>query len=109
MSYSVRVVCRPPVAPGFALAGLRPVEVDTAGQAVNRILALAADPATGLLLVEDTLHAALPPEARRDLARRAVPLLVPFPGPQWTAGDEGVDRYIADLLRQAIGYRVRLK
>lgn len=109
MSYTVRVVCRPAVSAGFALTGLRPVEAETSGQAVNRVLALANDPATGVLLVEDTLHAALPPEVRRDLARRALPLLVPFPGPHWVAGEEGIDRYIADLLRQAIGYRVRLK
>ncbi len=109
MSLTVRVVCRPAVAAGFGLAGVRPVEVETTGQAINRVTALADDPATGVLLVEDTLHAALPPEVRRDLARRALPLLVPFPGPQWAAAEEGIDRYIAELLRQAIGYRVRLK
>lgn len=108
MSYTVRVICRPAVAAGFTLAGLRPVEVETPGQAQNRVLALAAEPATGVLLVEDVLHDQLPLELRRELARRALPLVVPFPGPHWRAAEEGVDRYIAELLRQAIGYRVRL-
>ncbi len=109
MSYAVRVLCRPAVATGLGLAGLRPVEAETSGQALNRVLALAADPDTGVLLVEDTLHELLPLEVRRELARRPLPLLVPFPGPRWSPAEEGMDRYIAELLRQAIGYRVRLK
>ena len=109
MSYAVRLVCRPAVAGGLGLTGLRPVEAETSGPALNRVLALAADPDTGVLLVEDTLHELLPLEVRRELARRPLPLLVPFPGPRWSPVEEGMDRYIADLLRQAIGYRVRLK
>ncbi len=109
MNYAVRVLCRPALSAGFGLAGLRPVEAETSGQALNRVQALAADPSTGVLLIEDTLHEQLPLEARRDLARRPLPLVVPFPGPRWSPAEEGMDRYIADLLRQAIGYRVRLK
>ncbi len=108
MSFTVRVLCRPAVAPGFLLAGLRPIEVETAGQAQNRLLDLAAAPGTGVLLMEEELFDRLPVELRRELARRPLPLLVPFPSPRWRSAEEGVDSYIAELLRQAIGYRVRL-
>jgi hypothetical protein len=33
---------------------------------------------------------------------------VPFPGPAWGPPREGAEAYIAELLRRAIGYRVRL-
>jgi hypothetical protein len=35
-------------------------------------------------------------------------MVVPFPGPTWVAPPEGPEAFIAELLRQAIGYRVRL-
>jgi hypothetical protein len=36
-------------------------------------------------------------------------MVVPFPSPSWTAPAEGPEAYIAELLRQAIGYRVRFE
>lgn len=108
MSYRVQVLCRPALAAGFALTGLKPVTATTIGETSAAILSLVARPEAGVLLVEEGLFEALPPEFCRELARRALPLIVPFPGPRWAAIEEGMDRYIAELLRQAIGYRVRL-
>lgn len=108
MRYRVQVLCRPALAPGFALAGLRPVLATSPGEATAAIRALTAQPDAGVLLVDEGLHEQLPPELRRDLARRALPLVVPCPGPRWGGPEAGLDRYIAELLRQAIGYRVRL-
>lgn len=108
MRYTVQVLCRPALGPGFALAGVRPVVVETPGEAATAIRGLLAQPETGILLVDEGLHEHLPAELRRDVARRALPLVVPFPGPRWTGEEAGMDRYIAELLRQAIGYRVRL-
>jgi hypothetical protein len=34
---------------------------------------------------------------------------VPFPGPAWEARGEAAEAYIVELLRQVIGYRVRLR
>ena len=78
MSYRVRVLCRPPLAAGFRLAGLTPIEAQD------------------------------PEEGGRRLAREPLPLVVPFPGPAWGPPREGAEAYIAELLRRAIGYRVRL-
>jgi hypothetical protein len=36
-------------------------------------------------------------------------MLVPFPGPAWSERAEAAEAYIVELLRQVIGYRVRLK
>lgn len=108
MRCRVQVLCRPALAPGFALAGLRPVLAATPGEAATALRTLAAQPDAGVILVDEGLHEQLPVDLRRDLARRALPLVVPCPGPRWGGQEAGLDRYIAELLRQAIGYRVRL-
>lgn len=109
MAYALRVLCRPEVAAGFALAGLRPVEAVTPETGVAAVRGLLTEPGVGVALVEDTFYAALPEDLRRQLGRRPLPLVVPFPGPAWTAPPEGAEAYIVELLRQVIGYRVRIK
>jgi len=108
MSYGLRVLCRPAVAAGFRLAGLAPVETDTVADGIRRFRAMLDESGLGVILIEDAIHAALPDAMRRELSRRALPMVVPFPGPAWTAAPEGPEAFIAELLRQAIGYRVRL-
>ena len=113
MSYGVRVLCRSAVAAGFRLAGLQPVEADSLTDGARRLRALldeshSGPAAVGVILVEEEIHAALPETTRRALSRRALPMVVPFPGPTWIAPAEGPEAFIAELLRQAIGYRVRL-
>jgi vacuolar-type H+-ATPase subunit F/Vma7 len=108
MSHSVQVLCRPEVAAGFGLAGLRPLEALDAADGSARLRALLRDPTAGVVLVEESFYDALPDDARRELSRRPLPMVVPFPGPQWE-GRREAETYIIELLRQVIGYRVRLK
>lgn len=105
----MRVLCRPEVAAGFALAGLRAVPAVTAHAAETRLRELVSEPETGVLLVEEQLHDALPPDVRRRFARRPLPMVVPFPGPMWGEPAAGPEAYVIELLRQVIGYRVRLR
>jgi vacuolar-type H+-ATPase subunit F/Vma7 len=106
---TIRVLCRPPLAAGFALAGLHAASVAGGAEAAERVRAIARDPDVGVLLVEDTLHDALPPELRRQLARRPLPMVVPFPGPTWAERAAAAEAYVVELLRQVIGYRVRVR
>jgi vacuolar-type H+-ATPase subunit F/Vma7 len=125
MSYRVRVLCRPPLAAGFRLAALTPMEAQDPEEGGRRLAALLDEQDLGVVLVEDALYAALPAaaqrrggggpgapagavEAPRRPAREPLPLVVPFPGPAWGPPHEGAEAYIAELLRRAIGYRVRL-
>lgn len=108
MSHRVEVLCRPEVAAGFELAGLRPVEVSDPADGVARLRELLRDPAAGVVLVEESFYDALPEDVRLELGRRPLPMVVPFPGPQWEARPEA-EAYIVELLRQVIGYRVRLR
>jgi len=109
MAYALRVLCRPEVAAGFALAGLKPIEAASPEAGVAALRGLLAEPDVGVALVEDAFYEALPDDLRRQAGRRPLPLVVPFPGPAWTAPPEGAEAYIVELLRQVIGYRVRLK
>lgn len=109
MKTQVRVLCRPDVAAGFALAGMRSVPATTGPVAELRLRSLVREPDTGVVLVEERLYDVLPQELRRRLGRRALPMVVPFPGPAWAARAEGPEAYVIELLRQVIGYRVRLR
>jgi len=105
----VAVLCRPPSAAGFALAGLQPLEVQDGGEATRRLSALLADPGLAIVLVESALYDKLDDDVRRRISSRVLPLVIPFPGPAWTVGVEPSDAYVVELLRQAIGYQVRLR
>jgi vacuolar-type H+-ATPase subunit F/Vma7 len=109
MAYALRVLCRPEVAAGFALAGLKPIEAATLEAGVAGLRHLLSEPDAGVALVEHAIYDALPDELRRQVGRRPLPMLVPFPGPTWTERREAAEAYIVELLRQVIGYRVRLK
>jgi vacuolar-type H+-ATPase subunit F/Vma7 len=109
MGYGVRVVCRPEVAAGFALAGLPTVEAGSPEEGASRIIALTSQPDIGVILAEDRFYEALSDDVQKDLGRRALPMVVPFPGPAWDERAEGAEAHIVEILRQAIGYRVRLR
>jgi vacuolar-type H+-ATPase subunit F/Vma7 len=109
MPYDVRVLCRPEIGAGFALAGLRPTDVAAAEDGSERLRDLLDKPNVGVVLMEEALYDRLPDDLRRQRNRRPLPIVVPFPGPAWGERAEAPDAYIVDLLRQVIGYRVRLK
>jgi vacuolar-type H+-ATPase subunit F/Vma7 len=108
MNDRLRVLSSPAAAAGFRLAGLAPVEAGDPAEGARRLLVLLDDGDAGVVLVEQTFYDALSEPARRALARRALPMIVPFPAPSWTPPDAGPAAFITELLRQAIGYRVRL-
>ena len=83
MSLQLRVLCRPELAAGFALAGLPVVEAEGAADASSRFRELLDDGSIGIVLIEEPLYDQLPDELRRQLARRPLPMLVPFPGIDW--------------------------
>jgi len=59
MTHNVVVLCRPEVAAGFMLAGLRPVEVESPAEGAALLSRLAERPEVGLVLVEDSIHQSL--------------------------------------------------
>jgi vacuolar-type H+-ATPase subunit F/Vma7 len=107
VSYGVRVLCRPAVAAGFRLAGVTPTEAPDAGEGARLLRAMLDDAEYGVILVEEGIYAAVPDTTRGELARRPLPMVVPIPGPTWAVSARGPEAFIAELLRRAIGYRIK--
>lgn len=103
----VRVLCDPAIAPGFELASLRP-RVSTPDGAKAALEELSDESNTGVILVQSDLYDAAGGTTLRRLERQALPVLLPFPGPRWKARPSA-EEYVVELLRRAIGYRVRLR
>lgn len=102
MRAPLRIVCRRPAALGIALAGVAPVEAATGDEAAS---ALAG---ARLVLMEQALYDVLPSATKRQLRRDGVPVVMPFPGPALAPG-AAPERELLDVLRRAVGYRLRLK
>lgn len=102
----VRVVSRPVLAAGFELAGLSVTRAEDSAAAVEAIRRWSADSDVGIVLVDDGLYRALPHDVLARLDRQALPVVAPVPSPRWDQQSEA-EAYILEILRQAIGYRVR--
>jgi vacuolar-type H+-ATPase subunit F/Vma7 len=106
MGLTLRVICPPALAAGFELAGLRVTRAADATAAAAELRRLLTDPHAGVVLIDEGLYRALPHDLVTRLDRQALPVLAPIPAPAW---DErpAAESYILEILRQAIGYRVR--
>lgn len=104
----VRVVSRPTLAAGLELAGLAVTRVVDAAEAAAAVSRLAADVEVGIVLVDAELYRALPRDLTMRLERQALPVIIPVPPPRWDERSEA-EAYILEILREAIGYRVRAR
>jgi len=108
VSHLVTVVGDATVTLGFRLAGIRPHVVDSRESATRLLGELARDPSWGVILVQEDLM----PDPAEDPSRgwrTALPILVPFPAPTRERQPGEAEAYVAELLRRAVGYRVRLR
>lgn len=105
---AVRVLCRPAAAAGFALAGLAAHEVPEGADARAVVESVLARGEPGVLLLEEAIHDELSEDLRALVERTANPVVIPFPGPAWEVTHPAEER-VVELLRRAIGYRVRLR
>lgn len=102
------VIASPGLSAGFALAGV-PVFVASSGvDAAERIDALADSQNIGVVIIDEPLYRDIPEDTRRNLEGATLPVVIPVPGPDWTA-QGSAHEYIVEILRRAIGYRVRLQ
>jgi vacuolar-type H+-ATPase subunit F/Vma7 len=108
MTHTLRVVCRPSLCDGFALAGVHALGAADGTEASAVLRELVGQPEPGVIFVEEALYRALPEPVRNTLERRAVPVVVPFPGPRGEARPS-IESELVEMLRAAIGHRVRLR
>ncbi len=83
------------------------LEASGGAAAADRIRSCVRQGGIAVVLLDEALEKALPDDIRRMVARLDVPVVLPIPDPAWERRDLP-DHYIADLLRRAIGYRIRL-
>lgn len=93
---------------GFALAGVPVFEASDGADAARRIDRLADEGNVGVVMVDEPLYRDIPEDARRGFEKSTIPVVIPVPGPDWTT-ESGAHEYIVEILRRAIGYRVRLQ
>jgi vacuolar-type H+-ATPase subunit F/Vma7 len=102
----VRVLTRPELAAGFELAGVPVMRVHDQAMATETIRAWAGDDEIGVILVDESLYRGLPHELMARLDRQALPIVAALPEPRWDERAEA-ETYVLEILRRAIGYRVR--
>ena len=93
---------------GFALAGVPVFEARDGADAAKQIERLIDDQDAGVVIIDEPLYRDIPEEIQRSFQRAALPVVIPVPGPDWTTETSAHD-YIVEILRRAIGYRVRLQ
>jgi V/A-type H+/Na+-transporting ATPase subunit F len=100
------VITPPDAAYGFRLSGISQRVAEPAGLGETLEQAM-AEPANGLLIIDERLLKRMPGERLREMERRWRGILLVLPSPV-EAPVEAED-YAAKLIRRAIGYHVRLK
>jgi vacuolar-type H+-ATPase subunit F/Vma7 len=108
VSHHVGVIADSSVSLGFRLAGLSPREVESPTAAARALDDMIAEGRWGVILVQEDLMPELTPPALRRSAT-GLPVLVPFPGPSRERLAGEAEAYVAELLRLAVGYTVRLR
>ncbi|MGD8601773.1 MAG: V-type ATP synthase subunit F [Gemmatimonadota bacterium] len=108
MSHVVGVVADPVVALGFRLAGLKPHVAESVEHASEHLDGMLREDRWGVILVQEDLMPA-PEPASVTRSKSGLPILVPFPRPGKERPPGEAEAYVAELLRRAVGYRVRLR
>lgn len=104
----VAVIADPELAAGFELAGVE-VQPASAGDRTETLLrGMAMEGDYGLVIVAEDLMAALPPRLREEMEKRTVPLVVAVPMPVSFSREELGRKFVADMIRKAIGYRIQV-
>ncbi len=95
----------PDVEYGFSLSGIEQTvaDVPAAEDALRKII---AEPATGLVIIDERMLAGMPEGRFQEIERGWHGILLVLPSPVKPPAE--VEDYAARLIRRAIGYHVRL-
>jgi vacuolar-type H+-ATPase subunit F/Vma7 len=105
----LHALARAGLAEGLGLAGIPFAAVASVEEGAERLGELVLAAAPQALLVEESLVDAMSPAARRRLARQTLPIVLSVPGPARALGGSRADEEVLEILRRAVGYRLRLR
>lgn len=104
--YRLGIITDPETATGFRLAGAEVQEAHTPAEALEHLRQfITLD--FGLVAVNEALLEGTADDRARLLRGRDLPIIVPFPAPQ--AEIESGESYIARLVKEHIGFYVKLR
>ncbi len=95
-------------ATGFRLAGIETHEVADVHEMRSKVLELMKTDGYGLIAVNEDLGSDLGDDINRLIKGRALPVVLPFPVPKGGQVESG-EAYLSKLVKQAIGFYVKLK
>ncbi|MEW6359903.1 MAG: V-type ATP synthase subunit F [Planctomycetota bacterium] len=104
----VAVIADPELAAGFELAGVEAHPASGGDQAETLLRRMTADGNYGLVIVAQELMNALPPRLRESIEKQTVPLVVAVPMPVSFSREELGRKFVADMIRKAIGYHIQV-
>ncbi|MDQ7839836.1 MAG: V-type ATP synthase subunit F [bacterium] len=104
--FRLAVITDPETATGFRLAGAEVREAGTPAEALEHLRHFVTLD-YGLVAVNETLLEGAKEERARLLRDRDLPIIVPFPAPH--AQIEGGEAYVARLVKEHIGFYVKLR
>ena len=100
------VITTPDLAPGFGLAGVEAFAVDSPEKAEAVLRELLEGGEASLIAVRQDLLQTIDPRLRRQIETSYRPVVMLIPGGTPTTTGEGRHRYIAELIRRAIGFHI---
>jgi len=101
------VITTPDVAPGFELAGVETFAVESVSQAESILDELLTGDEASLIVVRQGLLEAMSARLQRQVGRSYRPVVIAIPGGMPTLTSSGRrQRYISELIRRAIGFRI---
>jgi vacuolar-type H+-ATPase subunit F/Vma7 len=101
------VVTTPDLVPGFQLAGVETFAVENVDQAESILGELLSGDEAGLIVVRQGLLEAMGARLQRQVQHSFRPVVIAIPGGMPTTTASGRrHRYISELIRRAIGFRI---
>jgi vacuolar-type H+-ATPase subunit F/Vma7 len=100
------VITTPDLAPGFELAGVDTYVADDPQRAQALVGQLMAGDEASLIAIRQDLLVGIDPRLRRKIDSSYRPIVMAIPSGPLALPGEGRQRYIAELIRRAIGFHI---
>jgi V/A-type H+-transporting ATPase subunit F len=100
------VITTPNMAPGFRLAGVETFAAESPDEAQRVLRELLEGDEASLIAVRQNLLGSIDSRLQRQIETSYSPLVMMIPGGTPASPGEGRRRYIAELIRRAVGFHI---
>lgn len=103
------IITDPESAQGFRLAGVEVAEAKNPAEAQKHLISLINDDTSGIIAVSENLMGAVDEQIREKIDKIYRPIVVPIPSQKKLEMAEAHRKYLAQLIRRAVGFDIRLR